>query len=229
MNKYRKSIALCLFLLLFFAKDQVGQSDSSSKWYLSIGTDIRQCFRTYTKPAVFPYNQNLEKPSPFYLGSLGIFIGRMITKNVSIESGLFYEVKRFQTDYDTTSYPGYKVANRFDYRYLTIPLYVNYKFKAAPWLEFSPSLGLTLDFDFGSENLWKVGTATEYSDEAGIGDGHGFSAIARVKCSIKDDLTSFSIVPFFEYRYTDLYSYYTYNTMHLYVYGASMLVTFHFR
>ncbi len=227
MSRYRKSLWVCLFLLLCFVKDQYGQSDSSSKWYLSIGTDIRQCFRTYTKPVLPPSNQNLEKPSPFYLGSLGVFIGRAITKNVSIESGIFYEVKRFQTDYDTTSYPGYKVAHRFDYRYLTLPLFINYKFKAAPWLEFSPSLGLTFDLDMGSKDLWKVGSA-DYRTEAEIGDNYGLSAIARLKCTLKHNSTSFSVVPFFEYRYTDLMSYYTNNTMHLYAYGASMLITFHF-
>jgi hypothetical protein len=232
-------IFFCFIAVLLIVKPGIGQNDSISKWYWSVGTDVRQCFRTLPPSARSASGFNLEIPSPFYPGSGGLFIGRLISKNMSLETGLFYEKKQYQTLFDSTIWPPFKISQRFVYGYMTCPLYLNYRIKINSWLNINPSIGLTADIPISGKDQFKrqALTPSVYYAPGSTISTNGYevwgggelnnefssSVISRVAFEFKIQLYSISAVPFYSYSYTNLDGTY----LHLYVYGISFLITTH--
>jgi hypothetical protein len=237
MIKFRSLI--CFMALLLMVKMGMCQQDSISKWYWGVGTDVRQCFRTLPPSERSASEFSLEIPSPFYLGSGGIFIGKFISKKMSLETGLFYEKKQYQTLFESSVWPPFKISHRFVYGYMTCPLYLNYRIKINSWLNINPSIGLTADIPTtGKEQLKRQAltpsvyytpgsniSTNRYEDWGGgeLGNEFSSSVISRVAFEFKIQLYSISAVPFYSYSYTNLDGTY----LHLYVYGISFLITTH--
>lgn len=213
---------------------------------------MRQCYRTSAPPArsngsylansyrrnqgQYQYAEGLEMQGPAYFGSLGCYLGKYLGKGFSVESGIVYEIKQFQTGYDTTLIPPERISQRFSYRYLSFPFYANKELKIHPWLLLSPSLGLTVDYPYAVKQYWsrestpyRAGTGYVL-ENGGPGGALGLSAVVRMKIDFvfKSSDIHIGIVPFYSYSYKSMIDAYTLNTIHLYDYGLTFLLSIPF-
>jgi hypothetical protein len=233
MIKYKKILFLiCVF---FITKETCSQIDSISKWHWRLGTDFRQSFRTSHLPStsteIDRYHENLERKSPLHLGGGGVYLGRAVTKHVSIETGLVLYIMRYETGIDTLIDHPYKIATRFDYRYLTFPLLINYRIRIKPWLSLQPSMGFTVDLPLPGKELRKYLTSpfhSGYNSEASFEEyaelrgSLGSSIQFRFNFEFKFGLNSICVAPFYSYTYTNMYSFYTRSFDHYYSYGLAL-------